>query len=183
MILWKRRGLGDNSQCLDYSVWTQELGFENCDPHDGACISRNQQRSIAEQQIQEDTGGCVTASTPISFTPDNSTAAQNAFMNNAPLNESYATIGGTPAVNATFGTPQQPTPILTPQGQPNTPAPTVTVSSAPPPAQSNVTVSSAPPPAGSTNSSNPAAPGFDLSSIPWWGWVIAAGGVLMLARK
>lgn len=89
--LRRRRGLGD---CMNYSDILTQLGggSENCDPRDSACVMAGTQRANAAEDAMV-SSSCIPVGTPISFTPNTSAAAFNAFMNNTPV-ALPVTVGG-----------------------------------------------------------------------------------------
>jgi hypothetical protein len=189
MYSLRRTGLGDCMSSSDISAQLPPL--QNCSVFDSACVASNQQISDALNDLVD--GGCIAPGTPISFTPNTSAAAVNAFMSNTPVN-TLPTVGGV----VDTGTPQYSlTPVFTPSGaaapttdwNPPQSAPVATVKPVSPlvPAVPVAIASpgAAPVGASSNTSSSSTAPTDNwftdsmFAGIPNWG-LVAAGGVLLL---
>lgn len=177
------RGLG-----MDYNQLLAQAGLQDCDPRDSACVSNN----VAKQAAVEDLWvnkymtqpGGAPDGTVLNFTPQ--TQAQvTEFYDPTHLAGNVVDTRGILSVqspappvartNTVYNTPT-PTPV---QAVANlgTPAPAVVVSSS---GAQNAPGASSPAKElaqvieGLTVA---AIPGFDLSSIPWWGWAAGAGAL------
>lgn len=150
----RRRGLGD---CMNYSDILTQLGggSENCDPRDSACVMAGTQRANAAEDAMV-SSSCIPVGTPISFTPDTSQAALNAFMNNTPIAQPV-TVGGATITEIPSGgvTVYQPPPTTT--YQPSKPLPPEAPAPPAPPPQNVVNPS--PPSQVTTTGSSTTAPG------------------------
>ncbi len=180
-----RRGFGT----LDYNDLIAQAGLQNCNPMDSACVSNNVAKQAAVEDFWSAHQGGVPDDTRLTFTPQTTQEVQE-FYN--PQNLAY---GGnvvdtrgvmfvsapdlpmtqTPKVNVTPApviTKPAPTPPAA-QPSPGTPGGAAVINS------SGVVQPSSSSAAGAVASvSLPVIGGFDLNSIPWWGWGIAAGAAL-----
>lgn len=170
------RGLGD---CMSYSDILTQLGggSASCDPRDSACVMAGQQRANAAEDAIISTS-CIPAGTPISFTPDTSQAALNAFMNNNPLAVPI-TVGGTTVTEiAGGGVSTNPPPPAPPPAQVVNPSPVT---------QSTSTGTSATSPGSAVSQANGGTAGSSgnvnstttewISGVP--DWVVVVGGGLL----
>jgi hypothetical protein len=155
------RGMG-----FTYYDLLASAGQEDCDPKDSACVGRNQQRANAAEDLwiskYMTDPNTANASVPnVSFVPNTSAAATQAFMNNQPV-EASSYIG------STYVPPPAPAPA---------PAP---LPSTKPPSGSNVTNSSGGQGApfviqnAQTGTVSSLLPSLS-SSTPWYVWAIGAG--------
>lgn len=98
-------GGGTSSGCMSEAQIAAQLPpVQNCSVFDTECIALNQQTTNALSTLVG--GGCIKPGTPISFTPNTSAAALQAFQSNTPV-VNNATVGGKVDAGWTVGTPLQ----------------------------------------------------------------------------
>lgn len=173
---FRLRGLG--VAALSYYDLLAQADLQNCDPRDSACVSNN----VAKQAAVEDlwvnrfiTTGAP-AGTVLTFNPQ--TQAQvNEFYN--PTNVSGGNVVDTRGImQVSVPAPIPPAVVIPPAPVPVA-AKVPTVVTTPTTSTSGVQMppgtSSA---AGAAASSSLVIAGFDLASIPWWGWLAGAGAAV-----
>lgn len=177
------RGLGD---CMSYSDILAAIGGPNtnCDPHDSTCVMVGAQKANAAEDAMI-SSSCIPAGTPISFVPDTSTAALNAFMGNNPIAQPI-TVGGTTVTEIAGGG------VST---NPKPPAPPAQVVNPSPATQSTSTGTSATSSGSAVSQANGGTAGSSgnvnstttewISGVPDW-LVVVGGGLLaflILSRR
>jgi hypothetical protein len=170
-----RNGLGFDY----YDLLASAGGVQQCDARDSACVASNEQitdavRALWTNKYMTDPNTANLPAPPVNVQVDASPAALAQFMNNQAVTDTRVQVQGGPSYSeAQLVAAKAPVSILpaTPQT-----VPVAAVVNSIPAVPPTLPATPGSPGSGFTL---PTVDGFDLSSIPWWGWAAGAGVALM----
>jgi hypothetical protein len=164
-----------------YDLLKSAGGTQTCDPRDSACVAQNEQitdavRALWTSQYMTNPDVANQAVPDVSVNLQTSPAALQQYMQNIPVTSETISVDGGPVQTAAqwLAGPVAPAPVVkavAPAAKASAPAPAAGPSAVP---------AAEGAPALSSSLSLPTVGGFDLSSIPWWGWAGAAGVALFM---